>query len=93
MRKSNANSIKAFKEAVEPTRKTRKELIKATLLELKNATQRQVAAHINAPIHTVSGRFTDLMNEGVIRIVGHRKTPTNTRYGIYTRQESVYEII
>lgn len=86
------NSIQAFKDTVQPELMSRKEMVVTAIKELGKASMRAIADHIGVPLHTISGRFSELQRDGRIKVVGSKSTTCTTKYGTFERNESLYSL-
>lgn len=67
------NSITVYREKIEPTLKGRKlEVLNAIKAIGGKATMYEVAEYINRPMHTISGRFGELVKMNLIYEAGEK---------------------
>lgn len=74
----NSKSIEVYKTIIEPTIKKRHERVIAALNQLQPCTSLDVADHLGVPLHSISGRFTELSDpkeygRPIIESVGEKR--------------------
>lgn len=75
-RPMQTNSLNAWRKTILPTLKTRKEQIIVVINEFttdRGLTMREVAEILMVPLHTISGRFGELIKDNKLAIDGVRK--------------------
>lgn len=82
----NNNSLTVYKEKILPNLKDRHKRVMNALQELGEASQLDVADFLNVPVHSLSGRFSELERDydrPQIEIVGKKLNRYNNTCSIY----------
>jgi hypothetical protein len=83
MRQTNSNSIEVFKEKVKPSLTKRQSEVLEVLKRFDKLTSFEVSMQLSitqerdVPLNTISGRFSELRDKGLIEDVGRRNIKGN----------------
>lgn len=77
-RRMHSNSIDAYHNEVKPTLKGRKLVVYEAIKKMPKCTSKDVAKYLGVELNTISGRFTDLFDLGLIKESGSIKIGRST---------------
>ena len=86
----NPNSLKSYENIKKSGRLRVSQMrVYSALITLRRATMHEVADHLNAPLHTISGRFGELIAAGYLQVIGQQVK----RYGNKVYPRAIYETV
>ena len=72
MRTLNQNSISIYRTVIQPQLTDRQKFVLNYFNDFEEGTGKEIADYLQVPFNQISGRFTELINQGLLEETGRR---------------------